>query len=247
MRRAFIFVMLVQLLLSSSLAVAGELDYSKLPERAQTYIPMLLEQIDEFWPDMDEPSIFCALIETETCITLKHRYCWSPTATLKTSREEGRGLGQITRAWDSRGNLRFDSLQELRNKHQEALAGWSWKNVGEALFQLRGIVLMYQDLYTTFDFAETEVDRFCFTDASYNGGRAGLMSDRALCAATPGCNPNVWPGNVENTSKKARTAANGYGKGFFYINREHVDGVVFGLQQGRKDTRRARYQKAGLQ
>lgn len=240
------------LLLSCSLAVAGELDYSGLPPRSQEYLPMLLGEAEKWWPEMENPSIFAAQVDVETCASPRHRMCWSPTARLKTSREEGYGLGQITRAWDKQGRLRFDSLTELRAKHMEALAGWSWGNVANALFQVRGLILMNRDNYAMLGFAETELDRYAFMDAGYNGGMGGVMSDRNICAKTPGCNPNRWFGHVENTSKKARTAADGYGKGFFYVNREHVDAVVPGrdtpeIKPRYGKPRRPKYQDAGLQ
>lgn len=224
-----------------------DVDYSMLAKRAAQYGPILLQELEEYWgQDVTWPSIFFAQVDQETCASQTSAKCWSPTARLKTSREEGYGLGQITRAWDARGNLRFDSLTELRNRHSEALAGWNWKNVADATFQLRGLVLMDRDLYNAFDFAETELDRFAFMDASYNGGQGGLLSDRALCKAVASCNPNVWQGNVELYSKKAKTAAGGYGQGFFQVNRGHVQQVVYGISEGKTNTRRARYQKAGL-
>lgn len=241
----------VSLAFLSSLAVAGELDYSGLPPRSQQYLPMLLEEVEQWWPEMENPSIFAAQVDVETCASPTHRMCWSPNARLKTSREEGYGLGQITRAWDKQGRLRFDSLEELRKRHMDALSGWSWGNVANALFQVRGLILMNRDNYAALGFAKTRMDRYAFMDAAYNGGLGGVMNDRAICARTPGCDPNRWFGNVENTSKKARTAASGYGKGFFYVNREHVDAVVPGIdtpdikpKYGK--SRRSKYQRAGL-
>lgn len=220
-------------------------DYSALPERTKTYIPMLEKELKTYWPDMDEPSVLCGLIEQETCYSLKHKYCWSPTATLKNSREEGRGLGQITRAWDSKGNLRFDALAEVRARHMDALAGWSWKNVADATFQIRGLIFEFRDNYVTFTYAKTRTDQFAFADSAYNGGRGGVLQDRALCKAKAGCDPNVWMGNVSEYSKKSRKAT-AYQQSFYDINRNHVKQVVYGQAQGYNDTRRSRYQRAGL-
>ena len=225
---------------------AWVVDYSNLPERTKTYIPMLEREVKKWWPEMKEPSVFCGLIEQETCYSLTHKYCWSPTATLKTSREEGRGLGQITRAWDAKGNLRFDALKEVRDKHREALDGWSWKNVGDALFQIRGLIFEFKDAYALFSYAKTETDRLAFADSAYNGGAGGVAQDRALCKKVKGCDPNVWMGNVADHSRKAKTKAKGYGQSFYEINRNHVKQVVYGRKQGYEKTRRARYQKAGL-
>lgn len=221
-------------------------DYSALPERTKTYMPMLEKELKTYWPDMDEPSVLCGLIEQETCYSLTHKYCWSPTATLKTSREEGRGLGQITRAWDSKGKLRFDALEEVRQRHMDALAGWSWKNVANATFQIRGLIFEFRDNYVTFTYARTKTDQLAFADSAYNGGRGGVLQDRALCKTKPGCDPDVWMGNVSEYSRKSRTSVQGYGQSFYAINRNHVKQVVYGRGQGYENTRRARYQKAGL-
>ena len=220
-------------------------DYSALPERTKIYMPMLEKELKTYWPDMDEPSVLCGLIEQETCYSLKHKYCWSPTATLKNSREEGRGLGQITRAWDSKGNLRFDALKEVRERHLDALAGWSWKNVSDATFQIRGLIFEFRDNYVTFTYAKTKTDQLAFADSAYNGGRGGVLQDRALCKSKPGCDPNVWMGHVSEYSRKSRKST-AYQQSFYAINRNHVKQVVYGQKQGYNDTRRSRYQRAGL-
>lgn len=219
-------------------ALPPALDYSKLPPRSQEHIPTLLEQKEHYWPEMDSPSIFCSQIEQETCPSPTHRMCWSPTAELKTSREQGVGLGQVTRTWDAQGNLRFDVLAELKNKHKEALAEWSWKNVTNALFQLRALVLMDRDLFNAVNFAETLPDQYAFMAAAYNGGLGGVSQDRAVCRGSQGCNPNVWFGHVEHHSTKAKTAHAEYSKSFFQINREYVTNIL--------KVRRAKYVNAGL-
>ena len=76
-----------------------------------------------------EARILGALIEKESCISLEHRTCWSTAARLKTSREEGAGLGQITRAWDASGALRFDALAETVAMDPRALQELNWGNV----------------------------------------------------------------------------------------------------------------------
>lgn len=227
-------------------AKSADIDYSGLPPRSQEYLPILLEQSSVFWPELVWVSVLAAQIDTETCASPTSKMCWSPLARLKTSREEGFGLGQITRAWDAKGNIRFDALEELKQKHQEALEGWSWLNVSNALFQIRGVVLKNRDNFRAVDFADTLLDQFAFMDAAYNGGLGGVLSERRICQRTSGCIPDLWFGNVENTSNKAKVAADGYGQGFFYINRNHVKQTVPGIDDGFPKSRRIKYQKAGL-
>lgn len=227
-------------------AQLNAIDYSLLPPRSKEHIPTLLQEKEKWWPELEEISILAAQIDTETCASPTHSKCWSPNARLKTSREEGYGLGQITRAWNAQGQLRFDALEELKQKHQKALAGWSWKNVSDSLFQIRGVILKNRDNYTVFNYAENSLDRFAFMDAAYNGGIGGVISERAICQRSTGCNPNLWFGNVEHTSNKARKAADGYGQGFFHINRNHVTQTVPGIGDGYPKSRRIKYQKAGM-
>lgn len=230
----------------STIARAAEINYSLLPPRSQEYLPTLLEETLTYWPEMEWVSILAAQIDIETCASPTSKMCWSPFARLKTSREEGYGLGQITRAWDAKGNLRFDALEELKQKHREALEGWSWLNVSNALFQIRGVVLKNRDNFRAVNFADTLLDQYAFMDAAYNGGLGGILSERRICQRTPGCNPDLWFGHVENTSNKAKVAADGYGQGFFHINRNHVKQTVPGKDDGYPKSRRLKYQEAGL-
>jgi hypothetical protein len=237
-----VFLMVVAFLMALHFGLpcfsrAAEIDYSDLNPRCQEYIPILLQEQEYLWPDMENPSIFAAQIDQETCLSQRHKFCWSPIARLKTSREEGYGLGQITRAWAANGKLRFDSLEELRQKHMDALSEWGWKNVSTALFQIRAIILMDYDNFQSVP-GKTIFDKYAFMDAAYNGGLGGVLSEIKLCQGTNGCNPEVWFGNVELTSKKAKVAADGYGQGFFHINRQHVKNVI--------QDRRQRYTDAGI-
>jgi len=194
-----------------------------LPGEAAKHLPVLVAEVRQHWPSAPFKSAFAGQVEKETCITLKHRKCWSPYAELKTNREYGFGLGQLT------VTAKFDNFKEAK-KLDPSMAGWAWENRYAAEYQLRTLVLMNRFNYGKFNFANG-LDRMAFTLAAYNGGLGGVLSDRRVCMATPGCEPVRWFGHVEHTSKKAKKAVAGYGKSFFTINREYPKTILFERRQ----------------
>ncbi|EAM1616337.1 lytic murein transglycosylase [Salmonella enterica] len=203
-----------------------------IPKRAANYLSELVNIQREVWAAAPDPSFLAGQVEQETCITLEHTYCWNPRAELKTSRENGIGMGQFTRAYNKDGSIRFDVIDDLRRTHPE-LYDWGWDNRYNATYQLKALVLMNRSIYNRVKGAASDTDRLAFTLSAYNGGEGGLRQDRRLCANTPGCDQSRWKGNVERTSLKAKAPQKGYGKGFFEINREYVTNIL--------DVRRHKY------
>lgn len=196
-----------------------------VPPRAHQLAPLAVQQIERVWPGMPMRSYLGALVEQETCPSLQHRMCWSCTAQLKTDREEGASLGQLTRAYAANGSVRFDALAEVKTLDPEGLRELNWQSVYQrADLSLRAIVVKLRDCHQRLA-RQADADAYnltAFCDAAYNGGYGGLLADRRLCALTEGCNPNTWFGHVERHSGKSRTKWQGYGKSAFEINREHV-------------------------
>lgn len=211
-----------------SFAKADTLQTS-VPAPAQALAPVVVREIESYWPDMPRRSYLGALVEQETCITLRHASCWNPAARLKTSREEGGGLGQFTRTYAANGALRFDALAEVRAMSPAALSELNWNTVYlRADLGLRAMLIKLRDCDRRVrQLGNFEpVVRVAFCDAAYNGGMAGLQQDRKLCALASACDPRQWFGHVENTSGKSRAKWQGYGKSAFEINREHVLNAV---------------------
>lgn len=204
-----------------------------LPELAKLYLPLLVATTSNVWPDAPQPYFMAGQVEQETCARLTDSKCWNPRAELKTSREYGFGLGQITRAYTATGALRFDKFQELKDGNRE-LRGWLWSDRYDPGYQLKALVLMNKSIYTRMSkLATSQDDAIRFTLSAYNGGESALTQDRLKCVMTPMCKPGVWVGNVAETSYKARQPVAGYAQSFFQINRTYVHNVM--------DVRRAKY------
>lgn len=203
---------------------------SELPAGFAIYGPVLKTEQLRIWPTHPDPAVLAALIEQESCVSLKSRACWNPSAKLKTSREEGAGMGQITRAYRVDGTERFDALAGMRDRYSAELGEWSWSNVyGRPDLQLRAIVLMSRDTAKLFSAASAML---AFGDAGYNGGIGGVQQERRACALTLGCDPGQWFGNVEQHCLKSRQKLYG-SRSACDINREHVRNVLL--------VRRAKY------
>lgn len=213
----------VCIVLAAFVSLMGNVVHAEaLPANAKLYLPMLKSEQQSWWADMTLPSALAAQVEQETCISLKSPRCWSPRAELRTSRERGVGLGQITKT------ARFDALSEMVASNKAALSGWGWDsaNLYDPRYQLRALVLKDKQGWSVIRGAASDSDRLAFTFASYNGGIGGVISDRKLCQGTHGCDAGRWFGHVERTSLKAKTVAVGYGKSFFEVNREYVRNVL---------------------
>lgn len=201
-----------------------------LPAGFNAYGSILKAEQRNYWPDHPDPATLAALVEQESCVSLKSPRCWNPVARLKSDREEGAGMGQITRTYRTDGSLRFDSLAALRDQYGTELAGWSWDNVyARPDLQLRAVVLMSRDVARPF--AHTPA-MLAFGDAAYNGGIAGVQKERRACVLSKGCDPAQWFGNVEAHCLKSRQPLYG-GRSACDINREHVRNVL--------QVRRAKY------
>ena len=194
------------------------------------YGPTLLTEQRHYWPNHPAPSLLAALIEQETCPSLKSKSCWNPGARLKSAREEGAGMGQITRAYRADGSLRFDALADLTDRYRGDLTGLSWDTVYQRPdLQLRAVVLMSKDATTPF---RSTTGMLHFGDAAYNGGASGVQKERRACALTRGCDTARWFGHVEQHCLKSRQPLYA-GRSACDINREHVRAVFL--------VRRAKY------
>lgn len=214
-----ILYLIISLMSFSSFAGADIKTF--IPTQARTFIPLLKEQQEKYWVDHPMPYVFASLIEHESCISLVNKRCWNPKSELKTQREQGVGFGQITRAYKADGSIRFDALQELKDRHP-VLSDWNWSNVYvRPDLQLAAVVLKTKDDYKKLYMVKDPVARLHFTDAAYNGGMGGVNNERRACGLSKNCNPQLWFNNVEKTCLKSKKALYS-GRSACDINRHHV-------------------------
>jgi hypothetical protein len=218
----YILALISLLTCSSVLAVDP---YTYIPEKAPGVINILKDQIDRVWKDIPSRTYLAGLIEQESCISLTHSRCFDPTSSLKTAREEGAGLGQLTRAYAKDGSLRFDSLEDMVKRHSAQLKGLNWKTVySRPDLQVTAMILMVKDNYNQLDKDIPYQERLKFTDSAYNRGLGNLKKDRRTCGLKSNCDPNIWFKNVERIKPASLKPIYGNRTGWD-INREHVSSV----------------------
>lgn len=190
--------------------------------RLDQYLPVMVQEYRMNWnsPSLTELTYFAGQIEQETCTSLKSSGCWNPYTELKTSREYGFGLGQLT------VTPKYDNFKAA-TQLSPSLKNWSYSDRFNAQYQIRTIVFMNYGVYKRLNVNIVGDDRYAMMFAAYNGGLGGVLSDIKVCESTPGCDPYKWFDNVEKTSLKAKTKVTGYGKSFFDINREYPRNIMF--------------------
>lgn len=219
-------------LLASLLAVGFQPTYAQnvasfIPAKALEHLPTLTAQVKEVWPTMPAPNYFGALIEHESCISLKHSRCWDPTSRLKSDREEGAGLGQLTRAFKSDGSTRFDALEDSKRLDPRGLNELRWETIYQRPdLQIRVVVLMTRASWNRLvKLVPDDEPRLAMTDAAYNGGMGGVLNERRACGLRDDCDPNKWFGHVEKVCLKS-TKPLYAGRSACDINRHHVHDVL---------------------
>lgn len=185
----------------------------KLPGESAKLLPDLVEEIDVYWQDIPDYVFPAGLIDQESN--------WKPTATLRTSRELGCGLGQFTLAKDAKGGVRFDALTEVKGL-SPALAEWSWRDCSATRFQMRAVVIKTKSLarscYATMKDGKNVL--MC-VGGGYNGGAGSVTKRQRFCRATPGCDPTVWEGHLEKQCPQSNVKVQGYGESFCDINSKY--------------------------
>ena len=206
-----------------------------IPDNCQALVPIIAQETKSWMPSFTDTWYFGALIEHESCISLKHSKCCSPKSQLKTKREWGAGIGQITQAYNADGTVRFDTLGDLRNRYRNELKDLNWGNILERPdLQARAVILLSKSNYNQFLPVKSEIDRIRMMDSAYNGGAKAVVNARMACGLAKDCDSQIWLGNVDRYLKKS-TKAIYAGRSPLDINLHHVKDVTI--------TRRGKYEK----
>lgn len=198
-----------------------------IPAQAPSVLKVVHDEQVKLFPDLPKPWYLGGLIEQESCISLTHSKCFNAKSRLKSSREEGAGLGQTTRAFNPDGSIRFDSLSAMVKLHNAELKELSWSNIyTRPDLQARSLILMTQDNYKQLYVISDLDERVNMTDAAYNGGLVGVRKQRIQCGLKANCNPQIWFNNVEKICVKSLKPLY-VGKNACDINTEHVYNIRY--------------------
>ena len=185
------------------------------PEYRDTYFKWQLL----LWPDLTPPTLVASLIYQESN--------WKPKAELKTDREYGIGLSQITIAYNANGTIRFDNFTEAKKKYAE-LKDWEYGDRFDVDKQIIYAIKEIKSTYEKFNNPRYDnVTRLALTLASYNGGLGGILKEKALCTKDPECKDNYWFCNIANKAARSKIPVKGYSKSFWQINREYPVRIMF--------------------
>ena len=198
-----------------------------IPKNAFEHLPTVKKEQERLMPGFKYPEYFGGLIEHESCISLTHSRCWNSKSQLKTKRELGIGLGQMTKAYNANGTIRFDSLTNMRRIYASELKELTWSNIAARPdLQIRALILMTMGNYNRFQAVKDEFERLAMTDAAYNGGLGHTLRERQQCGLKKNCDPQKWFGNVEKIVIKS-TKPLYAGRSAYDINRHHVTDVLY--------------------
>lgn len=188
-----------------------------LPPQSLPYLASLLAEATRLRSPIPA-FILAGQIDHETACPLPKK-CWNPRVEFRTSREQGAGLGQITRVFG-----RFDALAEARAAHRAELAGWSWDNVSDATYQIRALVLKSGDNHRAL--SPLFSDALAPVLTAYNRGIGGIRADRRACQVAAGCDPSRWAGHVERTCASGNTIIPGTRLTACQISRKYAPDVI---------------------
>lgn len=182
---AAVFLGIVALIISLLFVATARAE--PIPSRALPLLPALAQARTTHWPTAPLPQVMAGQVEQESS--------WKEKATLKTSRELGRGLVQLTIAYDSSGRERFNSYRDaVRIK---ALSSWDWQSDPyNVAYQLAYLVLRDRAEFAGMrPMFRDDAQAWMGTLVGYNAGKGRVMKRRAF-ARDQGLPVDRWEGGL---------------------------------------------------
>jgi hypothetical protein len=181
-------------------------------DKAKPYLPVVREVVHKYWTDVKNEHYICGQIEQESG--------WKKYAELKTSREYGFGLAQITIT------PRFNNFLEARKKIKE-LSAWNWDDRFNEKYQLTYLTLTDKSNFQQMlKLLNSVKDIWAGTLVSYNAGKGTVLQRRALCASSVGCDKTRWFGGLDSVRMNYEKRVL-YGKEVGNMRNEYPHVIIF--------------------
>lgn len=174
MRYLLFALVLIGLQISPAACLAAQVN---ILARAQKHLPTLSQITDLHWPDAPMREVMAGQIEQESR--------WNTKAELKTSREYGIGLAQIT------VTERFNNFEAA--KRISALKDWQWEDRFNPRYQMTYLVLTDRaNIRAVSKMFLDDANRWAGALVAYNAGMGTVLQRRAIERATTGRNSGLW-------------------------------------------------------
>ncbi len=158
----------------------------KISSETLKNVYILKAKIYKYWEEAPYKYFMGGQVEKESL--------WKPKAELKTPREYGFGLAQIT------VTNRFNNFEEARKRYKE-LKHWKWEDRFNVDYQLTYLVLEDKSLFKrNYKLFIDDLNRWAGVLVSYNAGFGTVLQRRALCVKTEGCNFKQWFGGLDTVA-----------------------------------------------
>jgi len=162
----------------------------RISPQARELLPLLASVIKTQWPACPQPWVIAGKIEQESNFKVR--------AQLKTSREYGFGLGQITIAYNADGTERFNNfIEALRVTMMGDKITWAKRF--DPNFQLTYTVLSDRSNFAAVStFFDDDGSRIAGMLVAYNAGLGGIVRRKAAAIQRGMTPPRKWFGGLES-------------------------------------------------
>ena len=157
--------------------------------QAEVLRPLFLEVQKQHWNACSLPWTMAGQVEQESN--------WKTKATLKTSRELGRGLGQLTITYKQDGSERFNTYRDA--VRMRALKGWDWQqDPYHARFQLTYLVITDRSHFAVIrpQFGNDK-EASAAVLVAYNAGFGTVLKRIAAARQAGQARPYLWFGGLD--------------------------------------------------